>query len=181
MSNTPGPSRFTFDTVTGALLVSSSGGGGGAVNITQILSNPVALSNPLPVELSDGTNPFGTPSNPLSVNVISGGGSNASVGATGATAPASATEIGIVDAAGNLQNVSAATPLPVSLTSTAITGTVATVPGNPQDLTVLEEMLMELRIMRKLLMMVYEESGQGNPTSLLDDPIETTQTDYNIQ
>lgn len=177
MSNTPGPSRFTFDTVTGALLVSSSGGGGGAVDIEQILGSPVALSNPLPVELSDGTNSFGTVSNPLSVNVISGGGSNASVGATGATAPASATEIGIVDAAGKLQNVSTVTPLPVSLA----TGTIVTVPPNPLDLTVMEEILLELRTMRKLLMMVYEESGQGSPVSLIDDPTEPQQTDYNLQ
>ena len=42
-----------------------------------------------------------------------GGGSNASVGPTGATAPTSATEIGII-VAGNLEGVSAANPLPVS-------------------------------------------------------------------
>ena len=42
-----------------------------------------------------------------------GSGSNASVGLTGATAPTSATEIGII-VAGNLEGVSAANPLPVS-------------------------------------------------------------------
>ena len=42
-----------------------------------------------------------------------GSGSNASVGPTGATAPTSATEIGII-VAGNLEGVSAANPLPVS-------------------------------------------------------------------
>lgn len=85
--------------VNGKLITSGSGGGGGNVNITGVNSNPPALANPLPVELSDGTQAVGTAGNPLSVNVITGGGSNASVGATGAAIPASATEIGGSDGA----------------------------------------------------------------------------------
>lgn len=56
----------------------------------------------------------------------SGGSSpNASVGQTGATAPTSATEIGIIDGTGKLQGVSASNPVP-------ITGTVqVTAPINP--------------------------------------------------
>jgi hypothetical protein len=312
---------FQFD-VNGRLLVDTSGGGGGGnVNITGINSSPPALSNPLPVELSDGTNAFGTAGNPLSVNVMSGGGSNASVGATGATAPTSATEIGIVDGAGKLQNVSAITPLPATGTLTnnnaapaannigvlpaianaappsfsegdqvllsedlagyqrtvdksdvavgttapsvigvvggktndgspqyqpipegaggrsvivegivggtvvpisgtvAVSGTVsttdaadgtvgATAPtvatqvggtnslgqlnpiaisplgnqlvqdGTPGDNTVLKEILVEMRAMRKLLFMLYEETGQGAPTGLVDDVDEPQNVDY---
>jgi hypothetical protein len=100
------------------LLVNVAVGGGsgsGNVNITGINSNPPALTNPLPVELSDGTNAFGTAGNPLSVNVITGGGSNASVGSNGAGAPTSSTQIGgsdgvdlqplQVDASKNLKTV----------------------------------------------------------------------------
>lgn len=77
MSTSPGPSRFTFDDITGALLTTSAGGGATTdVNIAKILNNPVGFNNALPVELSDGTNPVGTPGNPLSVNIITGGGSN---------------------------------------------------------------------------------------------------------
>jgi len=168
MSNTPGPSRFTFDEVTGALLVSSTGGGGtSAVNITQVLGNPISLSNPLPVELSDGTNPFGTPGNPLSVNIISGAASNASIGVVGSTAPASATEIGLVDSLGKLR---APVVDPNANLLVAFSGPL---------LTVLQEILVETRITRKLLMMVYEESGEGVPTDFLDDPLDPNQTDYN--
>ena len=103
--------------VNGKLITSGSGGGGGNVNLTGVNSNPPALNNPLPVELSDGTQAVGTAGNPLSVNVITGGGSNASVGATGVAAPASATEIGIVDGTGKLQNVSPTSPLPISAAS----------------------------------------------------------------
>jgi hypothetical protein len=103
--------------VNGKLITSGGSGGGGNVNITGVNSNPPALNNPLPVELSDGTQAVGTAGNPLSVNVITGGGSNASVGVTGAAAPASATEIGIVDGTGKLQNVSPTSPLPISAAS----------------------------------------------------------------
>lgn len=44
----------------------------------------------------------GTASNPLSVNVLSGGGANDSVSATGAAVPASATFVGLRSSAGNL-------------------------------------------------------------------------------
>jgi hypothetical protein len=61
-----GPGNFSFNN-TGELRVTSGGGGGTSdVNIIEILGNPVALNNPLFVELSDGTNPFGTQTNPLS-------------------------------------------------------------------------------------------------------------------
>lgn len=43
------------------------------------------------------------PDGSINVNTSGGGGGNASVGATGATAPTSATEIGAVDANGKLQ------------------------------------------------------------------------------
>src|SRR6059058_3111405 len=43
----------------------SGGGGGGNVNVTGINSVAPALTNPLPVELSDGALAVGTPSNPL--------------------------------------------------------------------------------------------------------------------
>jgi len=39
---------------------------------------------------------------------------------------------------------------------------------------------MELRAMRKIMMLVYEESGQGNPSpDLLDDVNIPTNVDYN--
>lgn len=99
-----GPGQFTFDEATGALLTTGGGGGGTQdVNIIEVLGNPIALGNPVPVELSDGTNPVGTVSNPLSVNVISGGGSNASVGLVNNVAPTSATQVGGKDPSGALQ------------------------------------------------------------------------------
>jgi len=84
-------------------VVAGGGGGGGNVNLTGINSVAPSVTNPLFVELSDGAAAFGTAGNPLSVNVLSGGGSNASVGTRGAAAPASATETGGIDATGNLQ------------------------------------------------------------------------------
>jgi hypothetical protein len=110
----------------GSLSPATTGGGSsGNVNLTGINSVAPAFTNALPVELSDGTNPVGTPSNPLSVNVITGGGSNASVGLTGATAPTSATEIGII-VAGLLQGVSATNPLPISVASLPLPALAAT-------------------------------------------------------
>lgn len=99
-------------TVDGKLVTNATGGGTTDVNIVDVAGSPTALSNPLSVELSDGTQAVGTAGNPLSVNVITGGGSNASVGATGATAPTSATEIGIIDGTGKLQGASASNPVP---------------------------------------------------------------------
>jgi hypothetical protein len=47
--------------------IKTSGSGGTQdVNITEILGAAPSTANPLPVELSDGTNPFGTNANPLS-------------------------------------------------------------------------------------------------------------------
>jgi hypothetical protein len=212
--------------VHGNLLVSVASGGGGLtnVNIADVSGSPPALSNPLPVELSDGTNAVGTVGNPLSVNVITGGGTNASVGLTGAAAPTSATEIGII-VAGNLQGVSAANPLPVSGTVTVIDpavglnnttaptssieigsidasgkiqgasatnpipvtiagaaasgGNVKTQDSTPGTQFIFQEILMELRAIRKTLMVVYEESGQGSlAQDLVDDVNMPSNTDY---
>lgn len=66
-------------------------------------------------ELTDGSlspSPVNT-SNPLPVSVISGGGSNASVGTNASTAPTSSTQIGYTDGSGNLQAASDTNPLPV--------------------------------------------------------------------
>jgi hypothetical protein len=104
-----------FD-VNGNLKTTSSGGGGGDVNIADVAGNPPALSNPLPVELSDGTNALGVSGNPLYVQgAISA--TNPSVGTTNTPAPASATEIGVIDSGGKLQGVSSTNPLPVSVTA----------------------------------------------------------------
>ena len=57
--------------VNGKLLVAVAGSGATSnVNIADINGIPLALTNPLPVELSDGTNAFGTPGNPLSVSLV---------------------------------------------------------------------------------------------------------------
>ena len=48
---------------------SSGGGSTGNVNITGINGSAPGLTNPLAVELSDGTNPFGTSGNPLNVTL----------------------------------------------------------------------------------------------------------------
>lgn len=93
---------------------STGGGTTSNVNIADVAGSPPALNNTLPVELSDGTNAVGTAGNPLSVNVITGGGSNASVGLTNATAPTSATEIGSIDGTGKLQAASSTNPVPVT-------------------------------------------------------------------
>lgn len=112
--------------INGQLKTAGGGGGGGNVNITGINGSAPALANPLPVELSDGTNPVGTAGNPLSVNVISGGGSNTSVGVTGVLAPTSATEIGAIDGTGKLQGVSATNPLPITGSISATNPSVGT-------------------------------------------------------
>lgn len=49
----------------------------------------------------------------LLVNVVSGGGSNNSVAATNASAPAFATEVGTIDSSGKLQGVSNSNPVPI--------------------------------------------------------------------
>jgi len=68
---------------SGDLNTTGGGGGGGNVNITGINGTTPALSNPLPVELSDGTNAFGTSGNPVNTK-------DAATGSTGSTAPSSA-------------------------------------------------------------------------------------------
>src|SRR5665213_1337597 len=87
----------------GNLLVNVAVGGGGRSSTVKIEDTSGNALN------SNGTGA-------LNVAVVSGGGLNASVGLTGASAPTSATEIGIV-VAGNLQNVSAANPMPVAIVS----------------------------------------------------------------
>lgn len=95
--------KFLFDS-TGALVTTSSGGGGTSnVNITEINGSAPALSNPLPVELSDGTNALGVSGNPLYT---------ASEGATGATAPTKASEEGLI----------ARTSLPTAVTNGQLVG-----------------------------------------------------------
>jgi len=125
--------------VNGKLITSGSGGGGTDVNIVKIGGVPESLTNPLPVELSDGTQAVGTAGNPLSVNIITGGGSNASVGATGVTAPTSATEIGVIDGSGNLQGASSSNPVPITIagSSLATSNMVGTTPGTaPADTSI---------------------------------------------
>jgi hypothetical protein len=54
-----------------ALITTTSGGGAAQdVNIAKINGSTPAMSNPLPVELSDGTNPFGTASNPINAGSL---------------------------------------------------------------------------------------------------------------
>ena len=61
----------------------------------------------------------------LNVNVVSGSGTNASVGTNGATAPASSTQIAYVNAGGNLTADSLTNALPITGSVTAgVSGTV---------------------------------------------------------
>jgi hypothetical protein len=77
----------------------------------------------------------------LLVNVAiggGGGGSNASVGPTGSSAPVSATEIGIIDGTGKLQGVSAANPLPITGSISATNPSVAAIGAAvPADATMI--------------------------------------------
>lgn len=66
------------------------------------------------IEDSSGNALNSNGSGALQVAVVSGGGSNPSVGLTGAAAPTSATEIGIIDGSGKLQGASSSNPVPVS-------------------------------------------------------------------
>jgi hypothetical protein len=54
--------------VNGQIKTSGGGGGGSNVNITGINGTAPALTNALPVELSDGTNALGTSGNPVRVD-----------------------------------------------------------------------------------------------------------------
>lgn len=141
--------------VNGKLITSGSGGGGGNVNIADVAGSPPALSNPLPVELSDGTNALGVVGNPLYTNSdiaghagavldgtagspsvgvltvqgVSGGTvvpvTDLSIGLTGSTAPTSAVEIGSIDVNGNLQGASSSNPIPTINASIGVTGSTA--------------------------------------------------------
>ena len=88
----------------GNLKTTGGGGGGGVVQIED--STGQALN-------SNG-------SGALQVAVVSGGGSNPSVGTTGVTAPTSATEIGVIDNSGKLQGASDANPVRVDPTGTTV-------------------------------------------------------------
>jgi hypothetical protein len=73
-------------------LITSGSGGTSNVNIADVNGNPPALTNPLPVELSDGTNAFGTSGNPLSENVAQWGGTAVSASPASGS-PAVGTEV----------------------------------------------------------------------------------------
>src|SRR5271167_1363286 len=73
--------------VDGTFSPSAPAGSAASVNLTGINGSAPALTNPLPVELSDGTNPFGTVSNPIKVGVSGNAGAAFDAPATG-TAPA---------------------------------------------------------------------------------------------
>ena len=73
MSTAPNAVRFSVD-ATEEVRVTGAGGAGGNVNITGINGVAPALSNPLAVELSDGTNAFGTASNPIHASISEGVG-----------------------------------------------------------------------------------------------------------
>jgi hypothetical protein len=225
--------------VNGNLKVTVGGGGvTNNVNLVDINSIPPSSTNPLFVELSDGTSVIGVQGNPLFVT-------NPAVGLDGATAPTSSIEIGSIDSGGKLQGAAITHPIPVELsdgtnpvgafsnplyTFDIVNGTVGqeagpfivpigglkgsayapvlidsngavevsatltngtSVIGTPSspiniiDATpgtqfIFQEILMELRAMRKILMLVYEESGQGNPApDLMDDVNKPTEVDYN--
>src|SRR6266576_993730 len=129
----------------------SGGGGGGNVNLTGINSIAPAFTNPLPVQLSDGTNPLGTFGNPLNVTGGGAGVQFADNAASGAT-PTGTLAMGwdsanskiraqkvdasqnhlvawtsakhlIVDS-GAISATQGTSPWVVSLTSTTVTGTV---------------------------------------------------------
>jgi hypothetical protein len=95
------PNRITVDNIEQVRVTGGGGGGSGNVNITGVNSATPALGNPLPVELSDGTNAFGTAGNPLSVNVLSGGGG----GTQYTDGTTNATPIGTVALGKNPSNV----------------------------------------------------------------------------
>lgn len=111
------------------------------VNIADVAGAPPALTNPLPVELSDGTNALGTTSNPIQVSVANTGSNTTPVnenladvgGSSVATAATGVQKVGIVGSAGgavdaaqgaappaNAVQVSsiAATALPTATTAT---------------------------------------------------------------
>jgi hypothetical protein len=77
--------------------IQTTGGGGGGtsdVNIKDVNGAPPALTNPLPVELSDGTNALGVSGNPLFENLAQVAGSTVATAATGVQ------KVGVVGNAG---------------------------------------------------------------------------------
>lgn len=98
--------------------------------MVQPLNNAAYLDGTGSVDTS-GNWQLASTANPLPVSVLSGGGSNASVGVIGTTAPSSVTLIGYEDASGLTQIDSDATPHPVTSntprgTYTSRSGTVTT-------------------------------------------------------
>ena len=79
----------------------------------KVVNEAGGVASIVQIEDSTGNALSSNGSGALNVAVVSGGGSNTSVGLTGAAAPTSATEIGIVDGSGKLQNVSTTNPIPV--------------------------------------------------------------------
>lgn len=146
---------FQFDVNGNLKTTSSGGGGGGNVNITGINGTAPGLTNPLPVELSDGSAALGTNSNPLRISPASGAATqNVSLaaettkvigtvrvlgnagaildGATAAAVPANAVQ----------QGARAATAYPTAVTDGQLVAPMAdkagrqvTVPNVPRDLT----------------------------------------------
>jgi len=109
----------------GSIDVNVTGGGGTSnVNITEIGGAPISegqktMANSLPVVIASDQSPVAVTGTVTAVN--------ASVGLTGVTAPTSATEMGAVDASGNLQPlmVDPSGKLLVDISGTAtISGTV---------------------------------------------------------
>ena len=69
----------------------------------------------------------------------------------------------------------------VLASGTAPSGAVLVQDGTPGDNSVLKEVLMELRAMRKLLFLLYEESNEGPPMGIIEDVDETNNIfDYQI-
>jgi len=112
--------------------------------------------------------------------------SGASEGATGATAPTSATEIGIIDDNGNLQGASSSNPVPVTVTNspsntanaeystqtpTPLNGVASALqatslgelkviaPVTSDLMQLMQMVLLELRSIRLMLQVSVEESG----------------------
>jgi hypothetical protein len=133
--------------VNGKLITSNSSSGTSNVNLTGINGTAPGLTNPLPVELSDGTNPLGTVSNPVRVDptgsttqpvsgtVTANAGTNLNTSAlaldatlTGGTqktkiVDTGGTNVASVSAAGAVKVDGSAATQPVSGTVTANAGT----------------------------------------------------------
>lgn len=110
--------------INGQVKTTGGGGSGGNVNITGVNGSAPALTNPLPVELSDGSAAVGTAGNPLGVK-------DSSDGSTGASVPSIAIQAG----------ARAATAYPTAVTDGQMVGVMAdkagrlaTVLNAPRDL-----------------------------------------------